>query len=74
MKFSFSLSWLLLVVATPSVGTKKKKKLESTKNKNTSPIIDGYEPDLNCDPMSDPMIRSDGCKTLDCTSDRWKDG
>ena len=62
MKFSFPSSWLLLILATPSVDAKKGKKTKNAKIKNLGR-------NLNCDPMT-----TWDCKNLDCASDMWEDG
>ena len=85
MKFSFPSSYLLLVLATPSVIAKKGKKTKDTKNKNNlSPIgnilggpkWNGGEKDLNldCDPMSPFDDEDRNCGEKDCASKEWKDG
>ena len=79
MKFSFSSSWLLFVLVTPSVIAKKGKNTKKTKNKNsTKSIVPIFvpidEPNRNCDPSSPYDNEEWGCKSKDCASDRWKDG
>ena len=71
MKFFFTSSWLLLVLATPSalVVAKKGKKTKNTKNKNNLGPLPGVN--RACDPMNRD---SNGCEDEDRTSDVWKDG
>ena len=74
MKLLFSLSWLVLVLATPLVIAKKGKKTKDTKNKTNIKSVAGVEPNQNCDPSSPYDDKEWGCKTKDCASDRWNDG
>ena len=74
MKFSFTSSWLLLVLATPSVIAKKGKKTKNTKSKNNRvPVVDRTA-NLDCDPMQQNLDEDNGCKEEDCASTNWEDG
>jgi len=75
MKFSFTSSLLLLVLATPSVVAKKGKKTKYTKNKNNVVPVIGGSVNLNCNPMQEVSKKySTGCKDGDCASTNWEDG
>ena len=89
MKFSFTSSWLLLVLATTSalVVAKKGKKTKNRKNKNTVvPVDNDNDNDSNdnvspildggqniCDPMKKGSIYI-GCQEEECAGTEWVDG